>query len=209
MKLNAKFENKKILIVSAWEPEQHTLKQKFGSNCAVDFLLTGIGSIRSTHKVTKALMQNQYDLVLFCGTAGAYNSAVPLHSVYACQKVHWSDGGVLLESSYVPPHQNKTEMIENTLKLQHKIPEATALCLPSITISENLAQICSQFATLEHLELFGLALACQEVKVPWIGILSVANIVHPKAHLQWKEHHLIASQQAQEFTQDFLTQIDF
>ncbi len=206
MKLNAKFENKKILLVSAWEPEQHTLKQTL-QNCEnIHFLLTGIGSLRATQRVTLALAQKKFDLVLFCGTAGAYNSAADLSKVFACQKTLWSDGAVLLGKSYIPPHQNLTETLECTEDFAFKIPHAFALCLPSITTDENLAAECARHADLEHLELFGVALACQEFKIPWSGILGVANIVHKNAHIQWKQNHVNASESAQQELLNLLQQ---
>lgn len=205
MKLNAKFENKKILIVSAWEPEQSILNQKLKNNQNISFLLTGIGSLRATQRVTLALAQKKFDFVLFCGTAGAYNSKTELSKVFACQKVMWSDGAVLLGKSYIPPHQNLTETLECTEDFAFKILHASALCLPSITTDENLATECARHADLEHLELFGVALTCQEFKIPWSGILGVANIVHKNAHIQWKQNHVKASEMAQ---QEFLNLLE-
>ncbi len=212
----------KILVVSAWLPEQrvarslvtntdlraamfavplpvsdreHTNRETlaFGARQDVDFITTGIGATRAAMIVTEALAKNTYHYVIFCGTAGYYPSRnLVPGQVVKCTQTIFSDVGVVLAKSYVPHPQMLASPLHNDF-------QASPLCIttPSITCAEHEAELLGKLGQIENLEFYGMALAAAQYQVPWFGFFGLSNEVGAHSHEQWKQHHISASLAAQ------------
>jgi purine-nucleoside phosphorylase len=205
----------RVWVVSAWWPEQRDLVDTFAkkAHCiaynehitlcgAVGFLRTGVGTPRAAAALAHALAVakfhgSQSDAVLFLAPAGAYSSQHALGSAHVVSSVAWSDGDLLRGQSYLPGLKSGQERLVSSLK---PFSEATlsAVSTPGITVSQELAGVLAEQADFENLELYGVALAAEDFGLPWGAVLGISNVVGPGAHAQWREHHLTASQAAQE-----------
>ncbi len=93
---------KNILITAAEEEELITAKQALMSLSAqeqqlldVDFMLTGIGSVSTTYRLTKQILSKPggYNLALNIGIAGSFNKELPLGSVARISHEYFGDLG--------------------------------------------------------------------------------------------------------------------
>jgi nucleoside phosphorylase len=129
----------RILLASAWLPEQLWLQERMEEMAEslglavgkdllppVDFLLTGVGSLRAAAAVAKVLEHAKepahsiqsgesedwsqlYSHVVFVGTAGAYDlSRFPLHSVVITDSVWFTDAGAIAKKSYFPSQSSQS-----------------------------------------------------------------------------------------------------
>lgn len=72
----------KLLIVAATEAEiAPFLKKISGNNAGIGVLVTGVGVPATVYQLTRALLQNRYDLVINAGIAGTFDTAVPVGTV--------------------------------------------------------------------------------------------------------------------------------
>lgn len=190
-----------ILIVSAWLPEQEWLRHQVMSSKiskSFTFCLTGIGSVKASTNVTKALLENKnkFDAVIFCGTAGYYCTKTFAIGDIACiHRVGEDDIGRLLNKSYVP----NTEVLVCENKVFDFISERVCVSTPSITTDIASALGFSTKYDFENLEFYGVATAAQAQKIPWVGCFGLSNSIGPQSHKEWQNNHIQVSQKAQEF----------
>lgn len=70
------------MIVAATEAEiAPFLKKISGNNAGIGVLVTGVGVPATVYQLTRALLQNRYDLVINAGIAGTFDTAVPVGTV--------------------------------------------------------------------------------------------------------------------------------
>jgi len=72
------------------------------------------------------------------------------------------------------------------------------LTVGAVTTDARLAERLSDGWTVEHLEAFGVALACREAGIPFIAVLGISNIVGSDAHIQWLTNRDAAQQAARD-----------
>jgi nucleoside phosphorylase len=68
------------------------------------------------------------------------------------------------------------------------VPRHSILTVGAITTDRTLARRISDGHTVEHMEAFGVALACKHAKIPFVAVLGITNDVGPDAHVQWLTH---------------------
>lgn len=207
----------KIWVVSAWLPEQEQLIADVSRGRKIEavnsalrlvgpyaFLTTGVGtpraaavtaSVLSSALVSGARLQSLY----FVATAGAYKKSVTLNSAFLVSEAAWSDGDLATKRSYLPNVDAKesisTSLATPTVPAENR---TTAMSTPGITLDNDLALSLSGLADLENLEIYGIALAAQQLGVSWGAALGISNTVGSQAHEQWKANHRLASRAAQE-----------
>jgi purine-nucleoside phosphorylase len=67
-----------------------------------------------------------------------------------------------------------------------------------VTTDPTLADRLSDGFSVEHLEAYSVAMACQDVGIPFVAILGIANVVGPGAHVEWLAHRDEAQDAARE-----------
>jgi purine-nucleoside phosphorylase len=83
-----------------------------------------------------------------------------------------------------------------------ELPTLDVLTVAAITTDPLLAQRLSDGWQVEHLEAFGVALACQQAGIPFALVLGISNVVGPEAHMQWLTHRNAAQDAARAAIQD-------
>ena len=183
----------KCLVVSAWMPEQELLRTavKEGNKGKsrlfeeVDFVLTGVGSLKAAAVVAKELQMRPVQRVLFCGTAGAFDGNLLLCSAHVAVSCLFLDGFLLEQRGYLPG-----------FSVSEVVPVDCLSC-SSITTDQSIVPVLQNWGKFENLELAGVAEACSLHGVSWAAYLGVSNHVGLHAHEQWKRHHQEASCAAQ------------
>lgn len=126
--------------------------------------------------------------VVLVGTAGAYPDGTgapraPLGSVAAAGSVALASASAVTGRGYVPRAPAPLG-----LRTPPEVPALRVACATAITTDPAAARALAEQADLEHMELFGVALACARASVPLTALLGVTNLVGPGAHAAWRTH---------------------
>ncbi len=141
----------------------------------------GIGLLDALLATAALVARVKPTAVVFVGTAGALpGSGVGIGDVITAQDARLGDAALALGLGYSPRHPVPLD--------GHPLPglrAARVVTNVAITTDPALAARYGQDAQVEHMELYGVALACVRAGVPWAGVLGITNAVGPGAHAQW------------------------
>lgn len=94
----------KIVVVAATALEISPIAEKIKA-LGCDILISGVGTNSSTYHLTKYLLQNDCQVVLNVGIAGAYFSGLQIGEVVSVSSDFFSDLGIESETDYKLLHQ--------------------------------------------------------------------------------------------------------
>jgi futalosine hydrolase len=179
----------------------HTSDKRNYIEFNLHILITGVGMVATTYKLTDYFKKNKPDIVLMVGIAGCYKTTIPLGTVYAVKNETFGDLGVLENNSWIDvfdlklilkntfPFKNKK--LENTNKI---ILERTGLTLVNaitvnqITTSKKQISIMEKKYKpfLESMEGAALHYVCLHENVPFVQIRGVSNYIGERNKKNWK-----------------------
>ena len=146
--------------------------------------VVGVGPIAAAANAARILATAGPQAVVLVGTAGSYPGGPPIGAVVASDRVAWSYGVAAMGLGYVPrppaPVRSHPALIE-----QSRAPRHDVLTTGAVTTDPTLCERLSDGFTVEHLEAYGVALACQHVDVPFLALLGITNVVGANAHAEW------------------------
>ncbi len=135
---------------------------------------------------------------MLVGTCGAYDSSIAIGRVVVSRRVVLADPGVAGELSAYPDPMS-TELVADAalgeaLRAHGAQPTDVATTL-AVTTDDPLAGRLSAFTRCgaEHLEAYGVAVACAAQGVPFVALLGVANGVGSRGRDEWRQNHRAAS----------------
>jgi nucleoside phosphorylase len=144
----------------------------------------GVGPIVAACRAATLIERYKPDRVVLVGTAGSYPGGPAVNTAIAAQKFGLSYGVATMGLGYVPrpppPVDCSSEMLAALTLPRHNV-----LTVGAVTTDPTLALRLSDGWEVEHLECYGVALACHEANVPFIAVLGIANEVGPHAHGEW------------------------
>jgi nucleoside phosphorylase len=203
-----------LLILGAVEEEVKRLRHLEQQKLGIRIHCVGIGSVEAAANTSKLLAQYLHNSeqslgVLFIGSVGAYDGSVEKLSLVVSSHTAQLDAASMSGKGFVPEAQTTALQADSELSEKVRCGLNSSFCVagicspPSITANSILGKEISE-ATLcdyENLELFGVALASQNLQVPWSSVCAVTNSVGAEAHKQWQQYQeLAASQTAQALT---------
>jgi len=157
--------------------------------------VVGVGPVVAAAEAGKLLAEQRPDSVVLIGTAGAYPGGPKIGAVIASGTLGLSWGIAALGQGYVP-RPPEPIMGDPRLLSRSGLPRQRVLTTGAITTDAALARQLGEAWSVEHLEAFSVAWACQAAGVPFLAILGVANEVGPDAHAQWLTHRNAAQDAA-------------
>jgi len=157
----------------------------------------GVGPIVAAARTAALLAHLQPDFVVMVGTGGSYVGGPPIGTAVAASRVGLSYGVAAMGLGYVPRQPLPVPCDEGLLR-RLDIPQHSVLTTGAITTDLTLAQRIADGYTVEHLEAFGVAIACQQAHVPFVAVMGISNDAGPDAHTQWLTHRDAAQQAARE-----------
>lgn len=165
--------------------------------------VVGIGPILAAARAADVLARRQPEGVILLGTGGAYAGGPPIGQAIVASRVGMSYGVAAMGLGYVPrppaPVECDPELIERIGLPVHAVQTVSA-----ITTDPTLAERIRDGWTVEHMEAFGVALACRNAGVPFTAVLGITNEVGPDAHAQWLTHRDAAQAAAREAVKHLL-----
>lgn len=155
----------------------------------------GVGPIAAAARSAALICEHRPSRVVMIGSAGAYPGGPPIGAAIAASRVGWSYGVAAMGLGYVPlppqPVDCDPEMLSRLA-----LPRHTVLTAGAVTTDPTLTSRLADGWTVEHLEAYGVAFACREAGIPFVGVFGIANEVGPSAHVQWLAHRDVAQDAA-------------
>lgn len=159
--------------------------------------VVGIGPVVAAARAASILERLAPDRVVLVGTGGSYPGGPPIGTAIAGQMVGLSFGVAAMGLGYVPRPPAPVPGDETLLE-ELGLPRHNVLTSGAVTTDLTLAKRLSDGWTVEHLEAFGVAVACQQRGVPFAAVLGISNLVGPEAHAQWLTHRDAAQDAARQ-----------
>jgi len=194
----------KILITAATIIELQPLmdsdiQQK--TNAEIIFHCSGIGMMATCFSLTQIIAEHKPDLVIQAGIAGCFDKNLPLGSVVVIEKEYIADLGVsenndwkdvfdmnlidtnefpFAEKQLINPHLDNLNVLNTNRE--------TGITINNISTDKNRIEQYSEkyHPTIESMEGAALHYVCLQLKVPFIQIRSISNIVGERDKQQWK-----------------------
>jgi len=194
----------KLLITSAIHAELEPLANalqaqptEWGWETPAHRLLPlGIGPLETLSRLL--LFKEKSSALLFVGTAGFLNpSQFQIGDLVQASKVTLFDGAALMGHGHFASLQEQPSFPSTGTSLE--LPDVSVVNSLCVTSSEQLSAAIRQKTDgeVENLELFGVAMAAAQLKLPWSALLGLTNQVGPLGGPQWKEnHHQLADSSA-------------
>jgi nucleoside phosphorylase len=162
---------------------------------AFDFALPiGVGLVESAMNLTRAVLFDRPDKILFIGTAGSYGNHKPfdiVHSTVACNvEVSYLD-----KKSYTP--------IDNVIDVSYETSEHKMVNSSNyITTDKEAAGKFMQLGIeLENMEFYSVLSVAKEYGIPVMGVLIVTNYCHHAAHEEFLSNHPEAMKRLSDYIQ--------
>lgn len=149
--------------------------------------VVGVGPIASAARAALLLERLQPAAVVLIGTGGAYEGGPPIGIAVVARRVGLTWGIATMGLGYVPRPPPAIDA-DPALLARLSIPAHAVLTTGAITTDPALARRFADGWTVEHLEAFAVAFACQQANVPFVAVLGISNKVGPDAHAEWLTH---------------------
>lgn len=176
-----------ILVVAAVSKELDWLNSRAG----VEVLITGVGPVDAAARVSKALTQAHYEVVINAGIAGAMPGVAKVGDAVVIgeemlaleqesgEPISLPQGNVL--ANRVPSDAALTEMVTSL-----GFPLVRGITVTHVTSSDATAmQLHSRGAEVETMEGFAVLRAAQLAGVPAIELRGISNIVGDRRNSGW------------------------
>jgi nucleoside phosphorylase len=160
------------------------VKEELGD---LDGEVVGIGPILAAARTAEILARRRPEAVVLLGTGGAYAGGPAIGEAIVASVVGMSYGVAAMGLGYVPRPPAPAEC-DASLVERIGLPVHRVLTVNAITTDPTLADRIRDSWTVEHMEAFGVALACRNAGVPFTAVLGITNEVGPEAHTQWLTH---------------------
>lgn len=171
--------------------------------CTIRMGAVGVGIAASAAGAIEQLLTERPRAVVLVGTCGAYpGSGRAIADVLVARGTRLVSTAAARGHGYMP--EPMLARFEASLEIARALGEAASAppvevaTTLAITSDEELARTLAARTgcVAEHLETYGVALACERLGVRWGAVLGVANQVGPRAHEEWLSHHVRASARA-------------
>lgn len=146
--------------------------------------VVGVGPVVAAARAASILARVRPEAVVLIGTGGSYAGDPVIGTAIAAARVGLSYGVAAMGLGYVPRPPSPVLCDEGLLR-SLDLPRHDVLTTGAITTDPTLAERIADGYTVEHLEAFGVAFACQDAGVPFVAVLGISNLVGPEAHTQW------------------------
>ena len=209
------------LVLAAWEPEIAPLRRlaRAIDPTRLAFGTVGVGAVDAAVGAAAAIAAARPARVIFVGTAGAYprgRATAAIGTVAIAGELSLVSTAALRGDGYLPAPLATRAPISGPLaaalaasgNARRKVADVAALpavpilgvaCPIAVTRSATLGRHLAHAtgAALENLEAFAVARAAAAAGVDAVAaVLGIANRVGPRAHQEWRAHHVAASHAA-------------
>ncbi len=191
-------EIKKLLsFTSAVKKFDDTFIAEYKSN-KITFLITGIGLTTTAYKFTKAILNNNFDLVINVGIAGSFNSNINIGDIVNVISEQFGDLGIDNNNEFVTlfdenllkdefPYSDKKLININKTDFFSNLPKVSGISVNTISgskkiIEKRISIFNADIETMEGAAIFYIAL---QEKINFLEIRAISNYVEPRNKENW------------------------
>ena len=142
----------------------------------------GIGLVESAINLTRLVLMNPPEYLIFVGTAGSYGNK-ELFEIVESRVASNIEHSFLNKTAYTP--------IDNVVSSSENVSRETIVNSSNyITASKAISKrYLSLKIDLENMEFFSVLKVAQEFNIPVAGIFVVTNFCYEMAHEEFKKNH--------------------
>lgn len=164
----------------------------------------GVGLIDSAINLTRSILYDRPDEIVFVGTCGAYADSIPLLETFETRSAVNIELSFLQKQSYTPlnnlltnvSHETFTKDSNNILQKQSKIVNSSNYITTDSTLAKQLVKLGISY---ENMEFFSVLQVAQTFNLPALGIFCVTNHTHQNAQQEFFENHKIAMKKIESY----------
>ena len=186
-----------IDFISAEKKSEDTYIADYKSN-KITILITGIGLTVTAYKFTKAILKNNFDLVLNVGIAGSFNFNIKLGDIVNVVSEQFGDLGIddnnefkslfeenLLKNSF--PYSDNKLISNNKVDFFSDLQRVSGISVNTISgskeiIEKRISKFKADIETMEGAAIFYTAL---QEKINFLEIRAISNYVEPRNKANW------------------------
>ena len=186
----------RILVVASTKAEIEIFQAQ-NTEAKIDILITGVGMIATTFKLTQVLSQNDYDLVINAGIAGAFFEELEIGEVVEIRSEQFPEIGAEDDTSFISIFELGL-LDENTYPFQKgKLinPDAgisNLKLVDGVTVNTvhgnelSIQNVIDQFSPdVESMEGAAVAFVCLQENIKFIQIRAISNYVEKRNKSAW------------------------
>ncbi len=195
-----------ILITAATSQEIKPFTDRFPE---AKTLITGVGAAVALFKLTTFLCQNKVDRVIQCGIAGAYDEKILGSTVLVSQDC-FADLGAEENGKWSSvfemgfnhpnefPYQEGWLVNENIDAEGWGVKKAKGITVNAISDHSEKNQMMQDYfkSDIETMEGAALHYVCLSMRIPFVQIRGVSNLIGERNKLNWRIHEAIAGSNA-------------
>lgn len=204
----------RILIIASTEPEVSELEERLTdcksvssyvnsyklNDLSVDILISGIGIPQVIYRLTKWLLQNDYDLVMNIGICGSFNEDLMIGDSVSVILDEFADIGItysdnsfktLFEEELMKmntkPFKNGKLFNSGQKNIDTALPKVTGITVNATSGNEEQIRMRKEKydPDIETMEGAAVAYVCLSENVNYLQIRSVSNIIEPRNKENW------------------------
>lgn len=164
----------------------------------------GVGLIESAMNLTRSILYDKPDEIIFVGTCGAYADSIPLLEIFESQSATNIELSFMQKQSYTPLNNFLTNVSCETitkdsnaiLKQKLKIVNSSNYITTDSTLAKKFLNL---GITYENMEFFSIIQVAKTFKLPALGIFCVTNYTHANAQKEFFTHHKIAMEKLESY----------
>jgi len=147
----------------------------------------GVGMVESAMNLTRLVLFDKPDFLIFVGSAGSYGKYKPFDIVET--SIASNIELAFLEGKVYTPIDNVIEAYQKEQQVSRETKDIVN-CSNYITTDYELAQNFRKFSIeLENMEFFSVLKISQEYEIPVLGIFVVTNYCDEEAHEMFVKNH--------------------
>lgn len=175
----------------------------------------GIGLVNSAICLTRSILYDKPDEIVFVGTCGSYSTEQPLLEIFESSSASNIELSFLQGQAYTPldnfltnvSHetilQNFNARIKNFSKEEKIINSSNYISMDS-KLAEKMVNLGILY---ENMEFFSVLQVAQSFNLPSVGIFCSTNYIHKDAQKEFLANHKIAKQKLECYIKDKLNTI--
>lgn len=197
------YNNRRILIMTSVAAEKEAIERGLGTDQRFDVVLAGVGPISASIQTTRALMGEDYALVINMGIAGGFREKADVGTLVIADEIVSADLGAESPEGYITLDElgfgastrikadsELVELLYTALKSSEvAVQQGNILTLSTVTGTAETAEELLRRepnAAAEAMEGYGVAMAAQEFGKPVLEIRSISNPIGPRDRSAWR-----------------------
>lgn len=163
----------------------------------VEILISGIGTVAATFRLTQTLMQRPYSRVISIGIAGSFADEIPVGKVAQITEDCFVDLGIddngsflsLREAGLVDSNDDFSgDFITNPSPVPSPYPAVRGITVQTASGSQNrIDKLVDRFRPqVETMENAAFFYVCRMMQVPFASFRAISNKVEPRNRANWR-----------------------